>query len=134
MLTLVNDILRLCVWLAAPCAVFIPLERVFALHRQSVFRREVAVDIGYYFINGLLIGVVLSAPLGLVAWSAHQLLAAGFYDTLGGIPIWARAALALVVGEVGYYWGHRLSHEFPFLWRFHAVHHSAQEMDFLVNS
>jgi sterol desaturase/sphingolipid hydroxylase (fatty acid hydroxylase superfamily) len=40
----------------------------------------------------------------------------------------------LVVGEVGYYWGHRWSHEVPFLWRFHAVHHSAEEVDFLVNT
>jgi sterol desaturase/sphingolipid hydroxylase (fatty acid hydroxylase superfamily) len=35
---------------------------------------------------------------------------------------------------VGYYWGHRLSHEIPLLWRFHAVHHSARQMDFLVNN
>ncbi len=131
---LLNDILRLCAWLAVPCAVFLPLERVFALHRQKVFRREVAVDIGYYFVNGLLISVVLSAPLGLVVRGAHQIVPAGFYAALAGLPVWLRAVLALVVGEAGYYWGHRLSHEIPFLWRFHAVHHSAQQMDFLVNS
>ena len=39
-----------------------------------------------------------------------------------------------MAGEVGYYWGHRLSHEIPFLWDFHAIHHSAEEVDFLVNS
>jgi sterol desaturase/sphingolipid hydroxylase (fatty acid hydroxylase superfamily) len=131
---LLNDILRLCVWLAVPCAVFLPLERAFALHQQKVFRSEVAVDIGYYFVNGLVISVALSAPLGLVARGAHQFVPAGFYAALSALPVWLRAVLALVVGEVGYYWGHRLSHEIPFLWRFHAVHHSAREMDFLVNS
>ncbi len=50
------------------------------------------------------------------------------------MPLWLRATLALVVSELGYYWGHRLSHEIPFLWRFHAVHHSARGMDFLVSS
>jgi hypothetical protein len=30
--------------------------------------------------------------------------------------------------------GHRLSHEVPFLWRFHAIHHSAEHIDFLVST
>ena len=38
------------------------------------------------------------------------------------------------MGEIGYYWGHRLSHEIPFLWRFHSIHHSAEHVDFLVNT
>ena len=130
---LLNDVVRLCIGLAVPCAVFLPLERVFALHHQKVLRREAAVDIGYCFINGLLIGVLLSAPLSLVVRGAHHFLPAGFYSTVGALPVWLRAVLALVVGEVGYYWGHRLSHEIPFLWRFHAVHHSAREVDFLVS-
>ena len=39
-----------------------------------------------------------------------------------------------MAGEIGYYWGHRWSHEIPFLWRFHSIHHSAEEIDFLVNT
>ena len=42
--------------------------------------------------------------------------------------------LALVVNEIGGYWGHRWSHQIPFLWRFHAVHHSAEEIDWLVTA
>ena len=33
--------------------------------------------------------------------------------------------------EVGYYSGHRLMHAVPFLWRFHRVHHSSREMDWM---
>jgi sterol desaturase/sphingolipid hydroxylase (fatty acid hydroxylase superfamily) len=54
--------------------------------------------------------------------------------TLSALPLWARACVAMVVGETGYYWGHRLTHQIPFLWRFHAVHHSAEQLDFLVSS
>ena len=43
-----------------------------------------------------------------------------------------RLAGALVVNEIGGYWGHRWSHEVPFLWRFHVIHHSAEEIDWLV--
>jgi len=50
------------------------------------------------------------------------------------LPFWARMTALIVVLEIGFYWGHRWSHEIPFLWRFHAVHHSANEVDWLVNT
>lgn len=31
--------------------------------------------------------------------------------------------------DVAYYWLHRLQHAVPFLWRFHAVHHSIEELN-----
>jgi sterol desaturase/sphingolipid hydroxylase (fatty acid hydroxylase superfamily) len=40
----------------------------------------------------------------------------------------------MMVGETAYYWANRLSHQIPFLWRFHAIHHSAEQLDFLVNT
>ena len=49
-------------------------------------------------------------------------------------PLWQRILAGLVVGEVGFYWGHRWTHEIPFLWRFHAVHHSAEHVYFLISS
>jgi len=32
------------------------------------------------------------------------------------------------------YWVHRLVHRIPALWRFHAVHHSAQNMDWMAGA
>jgi sterol desaturase/sphingolipid hydroxylase (fatty acid hydroxylase superfamily) len=32
------------------------------------------------------------------------------------------------------YWVHRVFHRVPFLWRFHAVHHSARSLDWLAGS
>jgi lathosterol oxidase len=40
----------------------------------------------------------------------------------------------LVVADVAEYWIHRLFHVVPWLWRFHAVHHSAESMDWIAGS
>lgn len=41
----------------------------------------------------------------------------------------ARIALAVVLFDLWQYAWHRLNHRVPFLWRFHAVHHSDRELD-----
>jgi ornithine lipid hydroxylase len=46
-------------------------------------------------------------------------------------PLWAQVVLAVVVAEFPLYWGHRLAHETPFLWGFHAIHHSVTKLWFL---
>lgn len=57
----------------------------------------------------------------------------GFHAAVHDLPLWLRIALGLVVADLGSYWGHRASHAWPFLWRFHSLHHSAEHIDFLVN-
>ena len=128
------QVLRLSVWLTILSVVFIPLERLFALHPQKIFRKAVLTDVGYYFLNSLVPGLLLSFPLALVAAFVHRYIPAAFLSYVADMPVWARLSAAMVVGEVGFYWGHRWSHEIPLLWRFHAVHHSAEEMDFLVST
>jgi len=46
-------------------------------------------------------------------------------------PFLAQLAVAAVVAEFGQYWMHRLAHEWPLLWRFHAVHHSVERIYWL---
>lgn len=46
-------------------------------------------------------------------------------------PLAAQVLLGLVIAEFGFYWAHRLSHELPLLWRFHAVHHSVTRLWFI---
>ena len=128
------SVLRLSLWLAILVAIFVPLERLFAVHPQKILRNGIGVDLGYYFLSSLLPALLLSAPLGLLAWTVHRAVPAGFLTAAASLPLWARVLAGLVAGETGYYWGHRWSHEIPFLWRFHSIHHSAGEVDFLVNT
>ena len=133
-LTYVEQIGRLFVWLLLLAVIFTPLERLFALHPQKFFRKDVAADLIYYFLSSLTPALVLSVPLSVLVWGVHALAPGSYFEWVAGAPVWVRAALALVIGEIGFYWGHRWSHELPFLWGFHAVHHSAEHMDFLVNT
>lgn len=125
---------RLAIWLAVFAAIFVPVERLFALHPQKVFRTEIAVDLGYYFITGLLPGLVLGPPISLAVLAIHHVIPSGVLATVADWPIWLKACATMMMGETAYYWAHRMSHQIPFLWRFHAVHHSAEQLDFLVNT
>jgi sterol desaturase/sphingolipid hydroxylase (fatty acid hydroxylase superfamily) len=128
------DILRLSIWLGIVMVVLVPLERLFPLHPQKIFRKGFLTDLGYYFLNNIAPKLLLIPPIALLAWVLHFLVPAGFHAQVAAQPVWLRVLGALVVGEIGFYWGHRWSHEIPFLWRFHAIHHSAEEMDWLVGS
>jgi len=128
------NVFRVSAWLTVLVVIFVPLERLFAVHPQKILRKGIAADLGYYFLSSLLPALLLSAPLGLLAWIVHQAVPTSFLATSAALPLWARVVAGLVAGEIGYYWSHRLSHELPLLWRFHSIHHSAEQIDFLVNS
>ena len=134
LLAFAAEMLTLCEWLLFLIVVFVPLERVCALHRQKIFRKAWGADLLYYFLSGFAPKLLMTLPLTLLAAVVHRLVPVGYYHAMAGIPLWLRLPAAFVVGEVGAYWGHRWSHEIRFLWRFHAIHHSAEEIDFLVNT
>lgn len=116
-------------------AVFVPLERFFALRaEQPVFRRQWTVDLTYFFVNSLLIEVLtiltLTPALVLFDWARGGWVG----DVVGGLPIVAQVPLMVLVADFTQYWVHRTFHTVPLLWRFHAIHHSAEEMDWLAGS
>jgi sterol desaturase/sphingolipid hydroxylase (fatty acid hydroxylase superfamily) len=129
-----GGLLRLGAWLVVLVLVFIPLERRFGRVRQPILRRRWREDLGFYFLNGILPPLLILIPLGLLTAIVRGIGSNGFYVAVASLPLAVRLLAAVVVGEIGAYWGHRLSHEIPWLWRIHAVHHSAEQLDWLVNS
>jgi sterol desaturase/sphingolipid hydroxylase (fatty acid hydroxylase superfamily) len=109
---------------------FVPLEKLFALRRQKVFRRGLLTDLTHILVNSFFstVGAIVLA----VVFALPLLWVRGF-DLVGYLPTGAAVTLAVVLVVVGNYWGHRLTHQVPFLWRFHAVHHSIEQMDWAAS-
>lgn len=130
----VLSVVRLCAWLLILALIFFPLERLFALHRHKTFHKSFGSDVGYYFINGLVPGLLLAGPMSLVAWAGYHIVPYSVHAVVTAWPLWLRAVAALVISEIGFYWGHRWTHAIPFLWRFHSIHHSAEHVYFLISA
>lgn len=48
--------------------------------------------------------------------------------------LWLQVIEIMLLTDLVQYWFHRAFHQISFLWGFHAVHHSAQKMDWLAGS
>ena len=78
-------------------------------------------------INALMLNS-LFVSLWLVAAKFSLANEFGLFYYLPDLP-WLEAVFAVLFFDFFTYWWHRFSHEVPFLWRFHRVHHSDREMD-----
>jgi lathosterol oxidase len=116
-------------------AVFIPLERVFAKRPdQSIFRFGWRTDLAYFFFNSLLVQctsfLTVKPAMVLFDWAREPNLSAW----ISSWPLVAQVFCVLLVADLTQYWIHRAFHRLPALWRFHAVHHSVETMDWLAGS
>ena len=59
LVSLAWDSVRLCAWLILLMVIFVPLEKLFALHKQKVFRKSFGADLLFYFVSSLLPKLIL---------------------------------------------------------------------------
>ena len=122
---------------------FVLLERFLALHEAGLFRRGWWLDVTYFFANPILIkagllGVLLKEMLpGMVFVLGlgpflQMLVPMEIRALVHGLPLWASLPLAVLIGDLGFYLAHRMFHSVPWLWPFHAVHHSSEHLDALA--
>lgn len=124
----------LSIWLILLIAIFAPLEHFCAVHPAKFWRKQMGVDLVWYFVNSLLPAAILTPPLLLAAQYLHKHNPGGFYNAIGLWPLYVRLPLMIFMGDVATYWGHRALHCIPILWRVHWIHHSAENLDWLSNT
>ena len=115
--------------------VFIFLEKLYPRFRdQPILRPDFWHDFRYFAFNHLGISIFLFATSvavpSLFSWTLNEGLQAWFR----GLPGAAQFVIILVCADLVEYAIHRTMHETPWLWRIHAVHHSAEHMDWLAGS
>jgi sterol desaturase/sphingolipid hydroxylase (fatty acid hydroxylase superfamily) len=115
--------------------IFVPLELLFPHRReQPIFRKFWKTDLAYFFVSHMLVQLVtvltLKPAMVFFDWATNP----GLQAFVGGQHFILQFAGILVVADLTQYWVHRLFHSIPRLWKFHAVHHSAEAMDWLAGS
>jgi len=116
-------------------AIFIPIE-LFLPKRteQTKFHLEWKTDLVYFAVADLLVqftAVAVKIPAETIfgGWGLE-----GVHSTVSSWPFLVQLALAMLVADVFQYAAHRTFHTNGFLWRFHAVHHSIRQIDWLAGS
>ena len=88
----------------------------------------------HFFVSHLLVQVtVLLTMLPAMVffrWAVHP----GLQRAVAAQPAVLQFCEILFVADLSEYFVHRLFHVVPFLWRFHAIHHSSVRLDWLASS
>ncbi|HWE44597.1 MAG TPA: sterol desaturase family protein [Caulobacteraceae bacterium] len=102
---------------------------------QKVLSRDLPDDVLYYLVGTFAYTGLSAAVLKLLIGWIFAADAAGVWQTVqhgygaaSHLPIALQVLLVFVVTDIVQYWLHRAFHT-PALWPFHAVHHSAENVD-----
>lgn len=112
--------------------ILVPLERGFPLHKQKIFRKGWVTDAIYFFIGHLIGKAGLALSGVLIIYLLSGLVDHELQRTVAAQPALLQSIEAVIISDISYYIAHKLTHEIPWLWKFHAVHHSIEEMDWLA--
>jgi sterol desaturase/sphingolipid hydroxylase (fatty acid hydroxylase superfamily) len=106
---------------------------------QQTLRKDFWLDSFYMFFNFFLLSLIGFNAISAVGvelfnrfigiWGYKNIVA----FELGSWPAWAQYLLMFVLADFIHWNIHRLLHRVPWLWEFHKVHHSVEEMGFAAH-
>ena len=128
-------------WLILVSLFFLVLEVIIPWRKkQAIQRKDFWLDGFYMFFNFFIFSLVIYNAAsdvivnlfndGIVALSGVNLQ---FMNPLNQLPIWTILLIGFVVRDFVQWWIHRLLHKSDWLWKFHQVHHSVEEMGFAAH-
>jgi sterol desaturase/sphingolipid hydroxylase (fatty acid hydroxylase superfamily) len=113
---------------------FVPVERIFPQRDQAIFRGEWREDLFYYLVSSMLVQVLtfltFSPARTILAFAPLTATRAW----VGSLPWVVQFVAIMFLTDFVQYWVHRAFHRVPWLWHFHAVHHSAKHMDWMAGA
>jgi sterol desaturase/sphingolipid hydroxylase (fatty acid hydroxylase superfamily) len=121
------------VWIVGLLPCLILERRIPAVPIEGSKWTSLKMDAIYPIIGGLLVIPFADMFIKGITNFYHQILP--FLDTglLAGKPIWLQLLGAFLITEFMYYSSHRLKHEIKWLWYFHAIHHSQENLNPMTN-
>ena len=128
-------------WLVMVSAFFLMLEWVKPWREdQARFRKDFWLDFFYMFFNFFLFNLIIYiAGSNVVVELFNQFLENQLGITnlvaieIGSWPVWTQLLTLFLVRDFVQWNTHRLLHAVPFLWEFHKVHHSVEQMGFAAH-
>jgi len=127
-------------WLIGLSVLVWGLELLFPWReRKSAFRKDFWLDAFYMFFNFFLFSLIIYNSLSNVFVAAFNDFLASFgirnlvAIEVNSWPIWGQFLLMFVIADFIQWNVHRLLHSSPWLWEFHKVHHSVEEMGFAAH-
>jgi lathosterol oxidase len=114
---------------------FVPLERAFACApAQRVLRAGWRTDLAHFGVSHLLVSALALLTIAPAAWLLGGVVSPRVQAAVAAWPLALQVVAAIALADLTQYWVHRAFHANPALWRFHAIHHSSREMDWLAGS
>jgi sterol desaturase/sphingolipid hydroxylase (fatty acid hydroxylase superfamily) len=128
-------------YLIAISLFFWSLELLFPWRKkQAAFRKDFWLDTFYMFFNFFIFSLIGFNAVSNVAVEAfNDFLHWAFGITnlvainIAALPTWTHILLLFVVKDFIQWCTHILLHRTPWLWEFHKVHHSVEEMGFAAH-
>lgn len=114
--------------------IFIPLEGMFPLRAQRVLREGWQTDLKHFFVSHAGVQLLSFASMIPAQVFFTWVVRLDFQQAVAAQPLWLQFIAIVFTVDLATYWIHRAFHQVPWLWNFHAIHHSSQKMDWLAGS
>lgn len=122
-------------WFVISLVIFIPLAHLCPSKRtQPLWRKDMKTDALYWFLGPFLYNPIFKGFVSFFLTFHVIQKIYGYGEThLATLPLWQQAILILLITDFFQYWFHRFFHRDP-LWKYHAIHHSSTEVDWLTSA
>ena len=114
--------------------IFIPMERIWTLRDAKIFRQGWQTDLKHFFLSHAGVQVLSFLTMIPVQVLFAWVVKFPFQKYVAAQPLVLQFVEILFVSDMVSDWVHRAFHKIPWLWSFHAIHHSSLHMDWLAGS